>query len=105
MKGDAFYVSVKDNQRALIHPSSTALNGIGEWCIFDEVVLTSATYLRTVTFIKGEWYVVTSLSLSLSLSLSSCGSISATCSLLCLQETHADHNSVARFSPTFKSKA
>ncbi len=64
MKGDAFYVSVKDNQRALIHPSSTALNGNGEWCIFDEVVLTSATYLRTVTFIKGEWYVVNSLSLS-----------------------------------------
>ena len=48
------YVTVKDNQTVLIHPS-TVLGQEAEWVIYNEFVLTSKNYIRTVTSVKGEW--------------------------------------------------
>lgn len=48
------YLTVKDNQEVLIHPS-TSLQQDSEWLIYNEFVLTSKNYLRTVTAIKPIW--------------------------------------------------
>ncbi|RPB28210.1 P-loop containing nucleoside triphosphate hydrolase protein [Terfezia boudieri ATCC MYA-4762] len=48
------YVTVKDNQTVLLHPS-TVLAQESEWLIYNEFVLTSKNYIRTVTQIKPEW--------------------------------------------------
>ena len=39
-----------------IHPS-TALDRRPEWVCYNEVVLTSKNYIRTVTDIRGEWLI------------------------------------------------
>ena len=39
-----------------LHPS-TCLDHKPEWAIYQEFVLTSRNYIRTVTDIKGEWLV------------------------------------------------
>ena len=46
-----------------LHPSC-GLSNKPEWVIYHEFVLTTKNYVRTVSRIKGEWYVST-LSLSL----------------------------------------
>jgi len=48
------YMTVKDNQILLIHPSSV-LDHKPEWVVYHEFVLTTRNYIRTVTDIKGEW--------------------------------------------------
>lgn len=48
------YVTVKDNQSVLLHPS-TVLGQDSEWVIYNEFVLTSKNYIRTVTAVKPEW--------------------------------------------------
>ncbi|RMZ77677.1 hypothetical protein DV738_g4288, partial [Chaetothyriales sp. CBS 135597] len=48
------YTTVKDNQTVLLHPS-TVLDQANEWVIYNEFVLTSKNYIRTVTGVKGEW--------------------------------------------------
>ncbi|RPB12969.1 P-loop containing nucleoside triphosphate hydrolase protein [Morchella conica CCBAS932] len=48
------YVTVKDNQDVLLHPS-TVLGQESDWLIYNEFVLTSKNYIRTVTQIKAEW--------------------------------------------------
>jgi len=48
------YMTVKDNQVLLLHPS-TVLDHKPEWVVYHEFVLTSRNYIRTVTDIKGEW--------------------------------------------------
>lgn len=48
------YLTVKDNQDVLLHPS-TVLNRGEEWVIYNEFVLTSKNYIRTVTAIRPEW--------------------------------------------------
>jgi pre-mRNA-splicing factor ATP-dependent RNA helicase DHX15/PRP43 len=48
------YTTVKDNQTVLLHPS-TVLGGESEWVIYNEFVLTSKNYIRTLTGIRGEW--------------------------------------------------
>lgn len=48
------YLTVKDNQEVLIHPS-TVLAQESEWVIYNEFVLTSKNYIRTVTAIRPEW--------------------------------------------------
>ena len=53
------YVTVKDNQDVLIHPS-TVLGQDSEWLIYNEFVLTSKNYIRTVTQVKPEWLMVCS---------------------------------------------
>ncbi|OBA25421.1 HA2-domain-containing protein [Hanseniaspora valbyensis NRRL Y-1626] len=48
------FLTVKDNQQVLIHPSSVLSKEI-EWVIYNEFVLTTQNYIRTVTGIKPEW--------------------------------------------------
>lgn len=48
------FLTVKDNQQVLIHPSSVLSKDI-EWVIYNEFVLTTQNYIRTVTGIKPEW--------------------------------------------------
>lgn len=45
------YLTVKDNQVVSIHPSSV-LDNKPVWCMFEEFVLTSKNYIRTVTGIQ-----------------------------------------------------
>ncbi|KAF3912309.1 p7 [Arthrobotrys entomopaga] len=48
------YITVKDNQNVLLHPS-TVLGQENEWLIYNEFVLTTKNYIRTVTSVKPEW--------------------------------------------------
>jgi pre-mRNA-splicing factor ATP-dependent RNA helicase DHX15/PRP43 len=48
------YSTVKDNQSVLLHPS-TVLGQDSEWVLYNEFVLTSKNYIRTVTAVKPEW--------------------------------------------------
>ncbi|CAJ0889778.1 20971_t:CDS:2 [Entrophospora sp. SA101] len=48
------YLTVKDNQVVQLHPSST-LGHKPEWVIYNEFVLTTKNYIRTVTEVKAEW--------------------------------------------------
>jgi pre-mRNA-splicing factor ATP-dependent RNA helicase DHX15/PRP43 len=48
------YMTVKDNQVLLLHPS-TVLDHKPDWVVYHEFVLTTRNYIRTVTDIKGEW--------------------------------------------------
>lgn len=50
------YLTVKDNQVVSIHPSSV-LDNKPVWCMFEEFVLTSKNYIRTVTGVQAEWLV------------------------------------------------
>eukprot|EP00479_Gromia_sphaerica_P000963 TRINITY_DN1111_c0_g1_i3.p1 TRINITY_DN1111_c0_g1~~TRINITY_DN1111_c0_g1_i3.p1 ORF type:complete len:277 (+),score=65.40 TRINITY_DN1111_c0_g1_i3:321-1151(+) len=52
----AHYLTVKDNQVVTLHPS-TCLDHKPEWCIYNEFVLTSKNFIRTVTDIKGQWLI------------------------------------------------
>jgi pre-mRNA-splicing factor ATP-dependent RNA helicase DHX15/PRP43 len=47
-------VTIKDNQVVSIHPSSV-LNRKPEWALYNEFVLTSKNYIRTVTDVRIEW--------------------------------------------------
>ncbi|CCJ31078.1 unnamed protein product [Pneumocystis jirovecii] len=53
-QSDKNYLTVKDNQPVGLHPS-TVLNHTPEWVVYNEFVLTSKNYIRTVTSIKPEW--------------------------------------------------
>ncbi|EAU81615.1 pre-mRNA-splicing factor ATP-dependent RNA helicase PRP43 [Coprinopsis cinerea okayama7 len=48
------YLTVKDNQVVALHPSC-GLEGQPEWVLFNEFVLTTRPYIRTVTEVKPEW--------------------------------------------------
>lgn len=48
------YLTVKDNQIVQLHPS-TCLDHKPEWVIYNEFVLTTKNYIRTITDIKPEW--------------------------------------------------
>lgn len=50
------YLTIKDNQVVQLHPS-TCLDHKPEWVIYNEFVLTTKNYIRTVTDIKPEWLV------------------------------------------------
>lgn len=54
--GNKGYLTIKDNQEALIHPT-TVLGSESEWVIYNEFVLTSKNYIRTVTAVKPDWLV------------------------------------------------
>jgi pre-mRNA-splicing factor ATP-dependent RNA helicase DHX15/PRP43 len=51
------YLTVKDNQSVLLHPS-TVLGQESEWVVYNEFVLTTKNYIRTVTAVKAEWLLV-----------------------------------------------
>ncbi|KAK3203692.1 hypothetical protein GRF29_106g327236 [Pseudopithomyces chartarum] len=48
------YTTVKDEQNVLLHPS-TVLSQDSEWVVYNEFVLTTKNYIRTVTSVKAEW--------------------------------------------------
>jgi len=48
------YLTVKDNQVVGLHPSC-GLDTQPEWVIFNEFVLTTRPYIRTVTEVRPEW--------------------------------------------------
>lgn len=50
------YLTIKDNQVVQLHPS-TCLDHKPEWVIYNEFVLTTKNYIRTVTEVKPEWLV------------------------------------------------
>lgn len=50
------YLTVKDNQVVQLHPSN-GLDRKPEWVIYNEFVITSRNFIRTVTDIRGEWLV------------------------------------------------
>ena len=51
------YITVKDNQTVLLHPS-TVLGQDSEWVLYNEFVLTTKNYIRMVTAVKAEWLLV-----------------------------------------------
>lgn len=51
------YITVKEEQSVLLHPS-TVLGSDAEWVLYNEFVLTSKNYIRTVTAVKVEWLLV-----------------------------------------------
>ncbi|KAL2370672.1 pre-mRNA-splicing factor ATP-dependent RNA helicase PRP43 [Blastomyces gilchristii SLH14081] len=54
-QGKNLYRTVKDNNEpVLLHPSSV-LGHEAEWILYNEFVLTTKSYVRTVTAVKGEW--------------------------------------------------
>ncbi|PGH26968.1 pre-mRNA-splicing factor ATP-dependent RNA helicase PRP43 [Polytolypa hystricis UAMH7299] len=54
-QGKSLYRTIKDNNEpVLLHPS-TVLGYEAEWVLYNEFVLTSKSYIRTVTAVKGEW--------------------------------------------------
>ncbi|KAK1650603.1 hypothetical protein QYE76_068408 [Lolium multiflorum] len=50
------YLTVKDNQVVHLHPSN-CMDHKPEWVIYNEYVLTTRNFIRTVTDIRGEWLV------------------------------------------------
>ncbi|KAF5198001.1 Atp-dependent rna helicase dhx8 [Thalictrum thalictroides] len=50
------YLTVKDNQVVHLHPSN-CLDHKPEWVIYNEYVLTSRNFIRTVTDVRGDWLV------------------------------------------------
>lgn len=61
--GKSQYLTIKDNQNVLLHPS-TVLAHEAEWVLYNEFVLTTKNYIRTVTAVKPEWLLVCSSFLS-----------------------------------------
>lgn len=51
MERTGHYLTIKDNQIVQLHPS-TCLDHKPEWVIYNEFVLTTKNYIRTVTDIK-----------------------------------------------------
>ncbi|KAJ9149953.1 Pre-mRNA-splicing factor ATP-dependent RNA helicase PRP43 [Pleurostoma richardsiae] len=48
------YRTIKDDQQVMIHPSSVLKTDF-DWVVYNEFVLTSKQYVRTVTGIRPEW--------------------------------------------------
>jgi len=55
-KEEKGYVTIKDNQQVSLHPSC-GLDTQPEWVLFNEFVLTTRPYIRTVTVVNPEWFV------------------------------------------------
>jgi pre-mRNA-splicing factor ATP-dependent RNA helicase DHX15/PRP43 len=54
LERNGHYLTVKDNQIVLLHPS-TSIDRKPEWVIYNELVLTTKNYIRTVTDVRPEW--------------------------------------------------
>lgn len=52
------YLTAKDNQSVLLHPSSVVISK-PEWVLYEEFVLTTQNYIRTVTITDVDWLVTT----------------------------------------------
>lgn len=53
-KEGPLYVTIKDHQEVSLHPSC-GLDTNPEWILFNEFILTTRPYIRTVTVINPEW--------------------------------------------------
>ena len=51
------YTTIKDDQNVILHPS-TVLQQDSEWLLYNEFVLTTKNYIRTITSVKPEWLLV-----------------------------------------------
>lgn len=49
---NGYYITVKDDQYVFIHPSSTLVDIKPKWVLFNEFVLTSKNFIRTVTAVN-----------------------------------------------------
>ncbi|KAG9223912.1 hypothetical protein CCMSSC00406_0004472 [Pleurotus cornucopiae] len=49
------YVTVKENHFAKLHPSGGCLKQLPEWVLFNEFIITTQSYLRTVSEVSPEW--------------------------------------------------
>ena len=56
MQKNGHYLTAKDNQVVAIHPSSV-LDTKSPWILFQDFVLTSRNFVRTVTAVRVEWLV------------------------------------------------
>lgn len=56
-QGKSMYMTIKDHQNVLLHPS-TVLAHDAEWVLYNEFVLTTKNYIRSVTAVKPEWLIV-----------------------------------------------
>jgi len=54
LERNGHYLTVKDNQVVALHPSA-GLSKKPEWVLYNEFVLTSKNYIRTVTEVRPEW--------------------------------------------------
>ena len=54
MERTGHYLTVKDNQVVSLHPSAK-LDSKPEWVLYNEFVLTTKNYIRTVVIVKPEW--------------------------------------------------
>ena len=55
-RSNGAYRTIKDEQPVRLHPSTT-LSHYPEWCCYNEFVLTSQHYVRTVTAIEPAWLI------------------------------------------------
>jgi len=51
------YSTVKDSQVVILHPSVSMQNHKPDWVLYNEFVLTSKNYIRTVTEIQAAWLI------------------------------------------------
>ena len=51
------YLTIKDNQSVQLHPS-TCLDHKPEWVVYNEFVLTTKNYIRTVTEVKRKFFEI-----------------------------------------------
>lgn len=51
------YLTIKDNQMVQLHPS-TCLDHKPDWVIYNEFVLTTKNYIRTVTDVKRKYLLL-----------------------------------------------
>ena len=56
LERNGHYMVVKDNQVVTLHPS-TGLDDKPEWVLYNEFVLTTKNYIRTVTTVRAEWLI------------------------------------------------
>uniref|UniRef100_A0A1I7XZB9 RNA helicase n=1 Tax=Steinernema glaseri TaxID=37863 RepID=A0A1I7XZB9_9BILA len=54
LERNGHYITVKDNQLVSLHPS-TVLDHKPEWALYNEFVLTTKNFIRTVTDVRPEW--------------------------------------------------
>lgn len=53
-RGRQSYLTIREDQEVFLHPSTT-LASKADWVIYNEYVLTTKNYIRTVTRIEGSW--------------------------------------------------
>ena len=57
-ENNKIYRTLKDNNRAVMLHPSTVLQTDCDWVVYNEFVLTTKEYIRTVTYIRPEWLLV-----------------------------------------------